>query len=692
MQGSVLEAESLFITSDYTPSFDFPWNPDPLARGNNYHIYDEMRSDDQIKAVLSIKKDLVISTGWEIICEDEEIREFITRNLSQIHQGQALDSTFEDVLWDILTSYDYGFSMSEVVYNLTLEKLYGIKAIKVRPPHSFKFHIDPKGEVLEIEQSGVAGTLRFKPDKFLHHVYQQEFGNPFGKSDLQAAHKHWVLKKHFVKFFGIYVERFANPTIVGKYPVNLAPNEITELNNILKSIQNQTTLIVPDNIEIDFQQPNRDASQIYITGLDMLDMRIARSILVPDLLGISGSKTAGGSFSLGAKQFELFMDVIQRDRLSLEKKITQRVIQPMVQANWGDVKCEFKFKPFSDENLLESSKIWSEAVKGRIFKATEEEVNHFRSTVGFPQGSVEITEPQQPSQPFTIESEAKALRTRDKTSYEKKVDFVNVNQILVRSDKELEPELQKATRDIWTDMLDQVRDKKIITQFKPEKMETLKPRFLSPMKGVMNSHFKGLFKQANRDAKREMTSKLRKFVEDDILPEEYLTAMDADNFNLVGGYAKKVDTVVRSAVLKGVEDGLSQAEIFKLLREELTSQSDNWINTTIRTNTTKVYNAGRKTFWDTDKLASSIIEAYQYSAILDSRTTEVCLSLDGKIFNKGELTNRITPPLHLNCRSLLVPVTRFEDFESDPNFRPPSREPSLESLRKKGGRLIIGDI
>jgi len=279
IKGSKLEAESLFLSSDYTPSFDFPWNPDDLARGNNYDIYDEMRHDDQIKAAIAIKKDMVISTGWEIKCEVEKIRDFITNNLENIHRGMTLDSTFDDVLRDILSSYEYGFSLSEVIYKLDETGLYIVKAIKVRPPQTFKFHINPQGDVIKIEQSGILGPILFDADKFLHHVYQQEFGNPFGKSDLKSAHKHWKTKKFFLKMFAMHVERFANPTVVGTYPENSDQSEIAAFETMMTSLQNATTWTVPEGTKIDFIQPTRDASDVYIKGIDMFDNRIARSLL-----------------------------------------------------------------------------------------------------------------------------------------------------------------------------------------------------------------------------------------------------------------------------------------------------------------------------------------------------------------------------------------------------------------------------
>jgi hypothetical protein len=57
-----------------------------------------------------------------------------------------------------------------------------------------------------------------------------------------------------------------------------------------------------------------------------------------------------------------------------------------------------------------------------------------------------------------------------------------------------------------------------------------------------------------------------------------------------------------------------------------------------------------------------MVSAYQYSAILDSVTTDLCAGLHGKIFDAGD---QPVPPLHFNCRSLLVPITKYESYEPD---------------------------
>ena len=69
------------------------------------------------------------------------------------------------------------------------------------------------------------------------------------------------------------------------------------------------------------------------------------------------------------------------------------------------------------------------------------------------------------------------------------------------------------------------------------------------------------------------------------------------------------------------------------------------------------------------------IEAYQYQAIIDNRTTLFCESHDGQVIkaSDGELTF-INPPNHFNCRSLITPIFVFEESEESKKIalRPPT--------------------
>jgi len=68
-----------------------------------------------------------------------------------------------------------------------------------------------------------------------------------------------------------------------------------------------------------------------------------------------------------------------------------------------------------------------------------------------------------------------------------------------------------------------------------------------------------------------------------------------------------------------------------------------------RTTTNGIANASKDAFY---KKNSDVIDWVVFSAVLDARTTEICMSLDGKKFRPDK--PHPTPPLHPNCRSTLI--------------------------------------
>jgi SPP1 gp7 family putative phage head morphogenesis protein len=58
---------------------------------------------------------------------------------------------------------------------------------------------------------------------------------------------------------------------------------------------------------------------------------------------------------------------------------------------------------------------------------------------------------------------------------------------------------------------------------------------------------------------------------------------------------------------------------------------------------------------ETMQANAEILEGYRWVSTLDSKTSELCQSLDGQVFELGEGP---MPPAHPNCRSTVVPVTK----------------------------------
>ena len=101
-----------------------------------------------------------------------------------------------------------------------------------------------------------------------------------------------------------------------------------------------------------------------------------------------------------------------------------------------------------------------------------------------------------------------------------------------------------------------------------------------------------------------------------------------------------------------------------------------------RTNMAEAYNSGRMNLYKSKEVGDFIV-AYEYSAIMDDRTTEFCKEWDGEILPAND--SRIganNPPNHYQCRSVWIPITRGERHSLSEN--PPGIQPAEGFLYTTG--------
>ena len=98
----------------------------------------------------------------------------------------------------------------------------------------------------------------------------------------------------------------------------------------------------------------------------------------------------------------------------------------------------------------------------------------------------------------------------------------------------------------------------------------------------------------------------------------------------------------------------------------LTAATNRQVTAIVRTSVNQVSNAASQNVY---KSNSDITQKYRYVATLDSRTSSICASLDGQVFEYGDGP---LPPQHFNCRSTTVAVVDYEGLKKQGyDFEPP---------------------
>ncbi len=115
----------------------------------------------------------------------------------------------------------------------------------------------------------------------------------------------------------------------------------------------------------------------------------------------------------------------------------------------------------------------------------------------------------------------------------------------------------------------------------------------------------------------------------------------------------------------------------------------------VRTGVNHVSNAAREEVWDAN---ADIVEALQWNATLDGRTSAVCRARDGKFTAIGdkELSSTLSknalspagarPPAHPNCRSIMTAIFDSEGIADQIGERPFVRDTRTRRMREKNFR------
>jgi SPP1 gp7 family putative phage head morphogenesis protein len=693
-----------------------PYNPDDLVqKAGDYSIYEDMVNDDQINVCLQLKKDLVLAGGWDIECKEDELQP-IKDDLDKALR-EDLSVGFEEMLEEMLTAYEFGFSLTEKIFQTREDGSLILKALKTRHPATWLIHTDEKGNIEKYEQRGQKETLNVDPKALIHYVNNRKFQNPYGTSDLRAAYNAWFVKRQIIRFYAIFQEKAAGPMPVAKYPNGTPQRAVDELHAAIKSFQAKTALTIPKEVELEWLEAKSNG-EVYVKGINLFNMFIGRALLIPDLLGFQGGETSGGSYSLGKDQMMVLFKHVQKRRDTLERLVNTHIIRPIVVYNWGfvDKFPKWKLRPIKDEDLVELAKGWLEAVKGKAFTPTPEEINHFRRIMKFPEGEVvqpgidpatglplpppdpnadpnapEGTTPPEgdgtppkggkpvagkppapasgaapapgakapaapaPAAAAPKKSFSKALYSDLPGEYQRKVDFTAAEAHFESGKNKIMAEAEPVVKKIFQDLFDQIERKGILKNQNAEKMDSLSLKNLKDLKLILKKNLR----DAHTDGKRMGERELFKTNYRSPLPDDkFLEILESENFQYVGDWAYSVTKKVRQILLAAIKDGKPLSSVIDMLEADGMTEALTSLERYARTKLTEVTNRGRLEFFN----ESGVIAGYQYAAVLDDRTSAICEGLHGKFFKAG---TEPVPPMHFNCRSLLIPITKYEEFTPD---------------------------
>ena len=253
--------------------------------GGDLKVYEELLRDDQVQSTWQQRRLAVTSKDWYVepasdSSQDQAIADALTENLKEIR----FDSATEKMMYGIL----YGYSVGEVLWQKR-DSMIAIGDIKVRRAKRFRFGSD--GQLYLLTTNNPMGELM--PDRkfWTMSVGTDNSDNPYG---LGLGHQlYWPVffKRNGIKFWLIFLEKFAAPTALAKLPSVMADNaaERAKVLEALRAISTDAAVTVPDNVAVEFIEAARSGTADYEALMQRMNAAISKVVLSQTMTTDDGS-------------------------------------------------------------------------------------------------------------------------------------------------------------------------------------------------------------------------------------------------------------------------------------------------------------------------------------------------------------------------------------------------------------------
>lgn len=268
-------ADGIDITRGYTGPLLTPYDSVLRSRGGyDLQIYEQVYSDDEVKATLGQRQLAVTQCEWEVEAGgdrrvDKQAAEWLRQQLHAIG--------WDNITTKMLNGIFYGYAVAELIYKVDGPYI-AIDSIQVRNRRRFRYAKDGGLRLLTMNNM-LEGVPAPAPYFWNFCCGADHDDEPYG---LGLAHwLYWpvLFKRNGIKFWLIFLEKFGMPTAVGKYDADANDTEKSKLLAATRAMQTDSGIIMPKSMELDLIEAGRSGTADYKTLVDTMNATIQKVVL-----------------------------------------------------------------------------------------------------------------------------------------------------------------------------------------------------------------------------------------------------------------------------------------------------------------------------------------------------------------------------------------------------------------------------
>ena len=311
-------------------------NPDKILKRKGVKIYDEMEAKDpHLYAAYSTRKLAVSRIPWTIepasqSKRDLNIRDFVFDAISDCK------GAFCEDLYQLLDGIGKGFSCLEIVWQELSsgpwKGKFTPRELVFHPQRMWRFK-DAKSSSRHVDEVFFQSGLEFKPvpwTKVIHFAFDAQ-DSLYGRAAFRTIYWHWWFKKEAWKWWIQFLEKFASPTALGTFPLGSTQKQIDDLLEVLESIQTDSAVVIPDQLQVKFLEAARTGAVSYRDMSDAVNSEISKALLGGTQTIEEGRR---GSYALSRAHSQVRQERVEADGVLLADVIQEQLVKPLVDFNF----------------------------------------------------------------------------------------------------------------------------------------------------------------------------------------------------------------------------------------------------------------------------------------------------------------------------------------------------------------------
>lgn len=264
-------------------------NDDTILQREGAHdlkLYDALLDDDTAFSTFQQRRFAVVSRPWTVEPGDDSPR---AKEAADHLRGQIERIGWDRICDNMLYGRWYGYAVGECIFEIGPDGRYRIQDIVV--PDRKWFGFTNGGELRMRTAESPEGEI-VPPNKFW--AYRCGATHDFAPYGTGLAHWcYWPIwfKKNGLRFWAVYLEKFGQPTALGKFPAGSKQDVVKNLLASAAAVGRDSAVVVPNDTELTLMAEGRSGSGTHKEFVDSMDVALMRVVL--SQAGTSKSEAQG---------------------------------------------------------------------------------------------------------------------------------------------------------------------------------------------------------------------------------------------------------------------------------------------------------------------------------------------------------------------------------------------------------------